>query len=69
MCHQHNDQEYLQKIFEPFSQENEGYTRVHEGTGLGMLLVRKYCELNNVVLQIESEKDIGTKVKLIIDKL
>ena len=39
--------EYLQNIFTPFSQEETGYTRKFEGTGLGLALVKKYIEVNN----------------------
>ena len=35
-------QEYLQKMFMPFSQEDSGYKREFEGNGLGLALVKKY---------------------------
>ncbi|MEI7811239.1 MAG: response regulator [Ignavibacteria bacterium] len=38
--------EYLQDIFKPFTQEEQGYTRRYEGNGLGLALVYKYCEIN-----------------------
>lgn len=53
-------EEYQEKIFDPFSQEETGYTRKFEGTGLGLTLVRKYCELNNAEIIVESTKNIGT---------
>lgn len=56
--------DFLPKLFDPFTQEEQGYTRKYEGTGLGMALVKKYCELNNVEIQVESEKNIGTKFTL-----
>ena len=33
---------YMKKLFEPFSQEDDGYTRKFEGTGLGLALTKKY---------------------------
>ena len=36
-------EEYLPHIFEPFSQEYQGYNRKYEGNGLGMALVKQYC--------------------------
>ncbi|MFA8343806.1 MAG: ATP-binding protein [Rhodothermaceae bacterium] len=54
--------ENQEKIFEPFTQEDEGFTREYEGTGLGLPLARKYCEINNAELTLTSEKNIGTKV-------
>lgn len=47
-------------IFDPFSQEETGYTRKFEGTGLGLTLVKKYCELNNAEIIVESKKNEGT---------
>ena len=40
--------EYLPNLFKPFIQEEQGYTRKFEGNGLGLALVKKYCELNNI---------------------
>ena len=57
-------EDYLPKIFEPFSQEYQGYNRKYEGNGLGMALVKQYCSLNNASIIIESEKWIGTIVKI-----
>ena len=52
--------EFLPKIFEPFLQEEQGFTRSFEGNGLGLALVKKYCELNNASITVESEKRKGT---------
>jgi CheY-like chemotaxis protein len=53
-------QEFLPKLFTPFSQEQSGNTRRFEGTGLGLTLVRKYLELNSARISVESEKGKGT---------
>ena len=52
--------DFLTQLFDPFSQEETGYTRRFEGTGLGLTLVRKYCELNNASISVKSRKNIGT---------
>ena len=52
---------FIEKLFEPFSQEETGYTRRFEGTGLGLALVKKYCEINKADISVESEKGKGTK--------
>jgi signal transduction histidine kinase len=57
-------QNYLSELFEPFSQEEQGYTRAYEGSGLGLALVKKYCEINNADISVESIKNVGTKFKL-----
>jgi len=55
------DKSYLPNIFKPFSQEDAGYSRTYEGIGLGLSLAKSYADLNNAEIQIESEKDKGTK--------
>lgn len=55
-------EEYMPQMFEPFSQEDQGYSRTFEGNGLGLTLVKKYCEFLKYDLNIESEKEKGTKV-------
>lgn len=52
--------DFLKKLFEPFSQEETGYTRKYEGTGLGLTLVRNYCELNNAEISVKSKKNEGS---------
>jgi signal transduction histidine kinase len=53
-------EEYIERMFEPFSQEEQGYTRKFEGTGLGLSLVQKYAEINNLSVDIKSKKNEGT---------
>jgi len=53
-------EEFLPTLFEPFSQEEMGYTRSFEGNGLGLALVKKYVEINNGTIQVKSKKDQGT---------
>jgi PAS domain S-box-containing protein len=56
--------EYLQEIFEPFTQEEQGYTRRFEGSGLGLALVKKYCDLNNLGISVDSVKGKGTSFSI-----
>ena len=58
---------YMKSIFTPFSQEEHGYDRKYEGNGLGLAITKKFCELNKAELNIESQKGIGTKAKIIFD--
>jgi hypothetical protein len=57
-------EEYLSNIFTPFLQEEQGYSRRFEGNGLGLALVKKYCDLNNINIEIKSEKGIGSVFSL-----
>ncbi len=53
-------EEYLPRLFSPFSQEDTGYTRRFEGNGLGLALIKNYVELNNGTIEVKSEKGKGT---------
>jgi len=55
---------FLSKIFEPFTQEYHGYSRKFEGNGIGLALVKKYCDLNNIDIKVDSIKEKGTTVQL-----
>jgi len=52
--------EYFDKIFDPFIQEDHGYTRKYQGNGLGLALVKKYCDINHLKIKFKSEKSVGT---------
>jgi len=60
--------EYMQNLFEPFIQEEHGYSRAFEGNGLGLALVKNYCDLNNAKLEVESAKGIGSTFRVIFQK-
>jgi len=57
--------DYIPYLFDAFSQEETGYSRRFEGTGLGLALVKKYIEINNAEIQVESMKGEGTKFSVI----
>jgi ligand-binding sensor domain-containing protein/signal transduction histidine kinase len=56
--------EYMPNLFRPFSQEEGGYARRFEGNGLGLALTKKYCDLTNIKINVDSQKGIGTKATL-----
>jgi PAS domain S-box-containing protein len=58
-------QEYLPMLFTPFTREEKGYTRTFEGNGLGLALVKRYCELNNAEIKVSSIKGQGTTFRVI----
>ncbi|HEY0089138.1 MAG TPA: HAMP domain-containing sensor histidine kinase, partial [Candidatus Lokiarchaeia archaeon] len=60
--------EFLPRIFEPFTQEEQGYNRSFEGNGLGLALVKNYCNINNVLIEVESEKNVGSTFRIIFNK-
>ncbi len=58
---------FQEHLFEPFSQEEQGYTRSFEGNGLGLALVKKYCEINDAEIQVSSKKNNGTTFTVIFE--
>jgi signal transduction histidine kinase len=50
----------LGKLFQPFKQLNPYMTREHEGTGLGLVLVKKYVEMHGGNVRVESEVGKGS---------
>lgn len=59
--------EFLPEIFEAFSQEEKGYSRQYEGSGLGLSLVKKYCDLIDAEIRIDSERGKGTTFVVTLD--
>ena len=60
-------EEYIQKVFEPFTQEDEGISRQYEGNGLGLSLAKNYCDINGIDISIKSSKSKGTTVQLLFN--
>ncbi len=60
--------EYIPNLFKPFSQEEEGYSRKFEGNGLGLALTKKYIELNNADINVNSKKGEGTTFTVILNQ-
>lgn len=52
--------EYLDHIFQPFSQEDLNIGRNYEGNGLGLALAKKYIEKLGGSLLVDSIKGVGT---------
>ncbi len=61
-------QEYLPKLFSAFSQEQTGYSRKYDGTGLGLALAKNYAGLNNADILVKSEKGVGSSFIVIFKK-
>jgi signal transduction histidine kinase len=61
-------EDYKNKIYEPFSQEDMSGTREYEGIGLSLSLAYEYALVNKFEMSFESKKGIGTKFILLFDK-
>jgi signal transduction histidine kinase len=62
-------EEYMPMLFQPFSKEEKGYTRNFEGNGLGLALVKKYCELNRADIKVSSIKSKGSTFRVTFHSL
>ncbi len=54
------DKDYLPKVFDPFSQEDESKANKFGSTGLGMAITKNLVEMMNGNISVESEKGVGT---------
>lgn len=50
----------MKMLFTPFTREEMGYTKNFEGNGLGLALVKRYCDLNNAEIKVSSKKGQGS---------
>jgi signal transduction histidine kinase len=52
--------DYLDELFEPFSQEDNRLNRDYEGSGLGLAIVRRLVEAMKGTIEVASTKGEGT---------
>ncbi|MCR5147615.1 MAG: amino acid permease [Eubacterium sp.] len=60
------DAEYIPKIFDTFSQEDEGNTNKYGGSGLGMAITKNLVDMMNGEITVESKKGAGTTFTVVI---
>ena len=60
--------EYLDKLFNAFSQEDVGQRREFDGNGLGLALVKNYVEVNKAEILVESVKDKGSIFTVVFNR-
>jgi len=59
-------EDFKRKLFESFTQASTGLDRKYEGMGIGLYLTRKLIELLGGKIEIESELDKGTTVRVFL---
>ena len=53
-------EEFVDHIFDEFSQEEHGARTQYKGTGLGMAITKRYVDLMGGTISVESKKDVGS---------
>ena len=53
-------EEFVDRIFDEFSQEEHGARAQYKGTGLGMAITKKYVDLMGGTISVESRKGVGS---------
>jgi len=61
--------EFLPRLYDAFSQEEQGYSRSFEGSGLGLALTARYCRLIDAEINVESKKNKGTTFTVLLKDL
>lgn len=61
------DKEYLNTVFKKFSQEDKTTARKFGGTGLGMAITKELIQLMNGTIEVESEKNVGTTITILLN--
>ncbi|MDJ0840829.1 MAG: ATP-binding protein [Acidobacteriota bacterium] len=57
--------EQLSRLFRPFTQADKSTMRHYGGTGLGLTICKRFCEMMNGEITVESEQGKGTTFHLI----
>ncbi len=60
------DQEFVEKMFEPFERAGDPRTSKTEGTGLGMAIAKSIVNLMNGDIKVKSKKGEGTQIKVTV---
>ncbi len=55
------NKDFLPRIFEPFSQEDDTTTSRYGGSGLGLAITKNIVQMMNGSITVESEKGVGTE--------
>lgn len=59
-------EDYLQHIFEPFTQEHHDARSFYQGTGLGMAIVKSLIDKMGGTIQVHSKQGQGTSFRLVL---
>ncbi|MBC8400255.1 MAG: PAS domain S-box protein [Candidatus Marinimicrobia bacterium] len=57
-------EDYIDHIYDAFSQESTGYTKTYQGLGLGLSIAKSCMDMNSIPIDVKSEQGIGTTFTL-----
>ncbi len=60
------DEEFLPRIFDPFTQEDSSRNNRYGSTGLGMAITKNIVELMNGTISVESRKGVGSEFTVVV---
>ena len=63
------DKDFIPKIFDSFSQEDNYHTNKYGSTGLGMAITKTLVDVMNGKIEVESQKGVGTTISVSITLL
>jgi len=61
------EKSFMENIFNKFSQEDKAVTRKYGGTGLGLSITKELVKLMGGIIEIESEKNVGTTFHIFLN--
>jgi PAS domain S-box-containing protein len=61
--------EYMENLFQPYTQEEMGFTRSYEGVGLGLSIAKQFALLIDAKIYVKSEKEVGTLFTIVLKDL
>ncbi|RAL20189.1 hybrid sensor histidine kinase/response regulator [Lujinxingia litoralis] len=56
----------IEHLFQPFTQADESTTRRHGGTGLGLTICKRFCEMMGGNIEVESKLGQGTIFRVLL---
>ena len=58
--------DHLPKLFDPFFQVNNDFSRQYQGTGLGLTISKKFSEMMNGRIEVSSKPGVGTTFEVFV---
>ncbi len=60
--------ENIDRMFESVSQESSGYTKKHQGLGMGLAIIKNVCDYYDIEVIVKTNKKVGSTFILAFEK-